>query len=78
MALASADIIVPVARRHWLSQAARRHPTVIAGTVILLLMVAIAAFAPFLGTVDPVAVSPVRRFRDAPKARAASELRGGS
>src|SRR5271163_2344144 len=63
MAFASTDFVAPVARRHWLRQAARRHPTVIAGTVILLLMVAIAVFAPFLGTVDPVAVSPVRRLR---------------
>jgi peptide/nickel transport system permease protein len=63
MAFASTDVVAPVARRHWLGEAARRHPTVIAGIVILLLMAAMAIFAPFLGTVDPVAVSPARRLR---------------
>jgi len=63
MVLASADIVAPVAQRRWLSQAVRRHPAVTAGLAILLLMAAIAVFAPFLGTVDPIAVSPIRRLR---------------
>jgi peptide/nickel transport system permease protein len=63
MALVSAEVVSAVAQRHWLSQAVRRHPTVMAGMVILLLMAAMAVFAPFLGTVDPVAVSPVHRLR---------------
>jgi len=41
----------------------RRHPTVIVGSTILVLMVAMAVFAPFLGTVDPQALSPIRRLR---------------
>ena len=41
----------------------RRHPTAIAGAVILLLMLAAAVLAPWLGTVDPEAVSPVKRLR---------------
>ena len=41
----------------------RRHPTAIAGGVVLLIMIAIALFAPWLGTVDPEAVAPVRRLK---------------
>lgn len=63
MAVAPADIAAPVAQRHWLREAVRRHPTVIAGSLILLLMVAIAVLAPYLGTVDPLTVAPVKRLR---------------
>ena len=41
----------------------RRHPTAIAGGLILLVMIAAAVFAPWLHTVDPEAVSPVKRLR---------------
>ena len=41
----------------------RRHPTAIAGGVILALMILLALLAPWLGTVDPQAVAPVRRLR---------------
>ena len=41
----------------------RRHPTAIVGAVILLAMIAMAVLAPWLGTVDPEAVSPVKRLR---------------
>ena len=41
----------------------RRHPTAIVGGVVLLLMILIAIFAPWLGTVDPQAVTPVRRLK---------------
>jgi peptide/nickel transport system permease protein len=63
MAIARADIAAPIAPRHWLRQAIRRHPSVAAGSLLLLLMVGAAIFAPYLGTVDPVAVSPVKRLR---------------
>jgi len=43
--------------------ALRRHPTAIFGAVVLLAMIAVAIFAPWLGTVDPQALSPVRRLR---------------
>jgi peptide/nickel transport system permease protein len=46
-----------------LREIVRRHPMVVAGSVLLLLMVAMAAFAPYLGTVDPQALSPIRRLR---------------
>jgi peptide/nickel transport system permease protein len=41
----------------------RRHPTAIVGGAVMLLMILIAVFAPWLGTVDPQAVSPVRRLK---------------
>jgi peptide/nickel transport system permease protein len=41
----------------------RRHPTAILGGAILLAMVLVAVFAPFLGTVDPQKVSPIFRLR---------------
>ena len=40
-----------------------RHPTAIAGGIVLLVMVLIALFAPWLGTVDPQAVSPIQRLK---------------
>jgi len=44
-------------------EALRRHPTAIAGGIVLLLMVAAAVLAPWLATVDPEAVAPVKRLR---------------
>jgi peptide/nickel transport system permease protein len=41
----------------------RRHPTAIAGGVILLFMVGVALAAPWLGTVDPQAVAPLQRLK---------------
>ncbi len=41
----------------------RRHPTVVFGSSLLLGLVLMAIFAPYLGTVDPQALSPIRRLR---------------
>ncbi|MDB5810573.1 MAG: peptide transporter permease [Betaproteobacteria bacterium] len=41
----------------------RRHPTAIVGGVVLLIMVLIAIFAPWLGTIDPQATAPIRRIK---------------
>jgi peptide/nickel transport system permease protein len=41
----------------------RRHPAVAVGGTLLLLMLLIAVFAPYLGTVDPTALAPARRTR---------------
>jgi len=62
MALASSEI-APVVQRHWLGEATRRHLTLMIGVLLLLAMVAMALLAPYLGTVDPVAVAPVKRLR---------------
>jgi peptide/nickel transport system permease protein len=49
----------------WLrfKDAFRRHPTAIGGAIVLLLMIVIAIAAPWLGTSDPLALSPIRRLR---------------
>jgi peptide/nickel transport system permease protein len=57
------DIAAPIAPRHWLAEAVRRHPTVAAGGLILVLIAAAAVLAPYLGTSDPLTVSPVKRLR---------------
>ena len=41
----------------------RRHPTAIVGALVLAAMVLIALLAPWLGTVDPQALSPIQRLR---------------
>jgi peptide/nickel transport system permease protein len=44
-------------------EAFRRHPTALIGGGILLCMVGMAIFAPWLGTIDPQAVAPIKRLR---------------
>jgi peptide/nickel transport system permease protein len=44
-------------------EALRRHPTAIAGALVLIAMVLIAVLAPWLGTTDPLALSPVERLK---------------
>jgi len=66
MAVAPADLtLTPIAARPrgWLRTFLRRHPTVVVGGGLLALMVAMAVFAPYLGTVDPQALAPIRRLR---------------
>jgi peptide/nickel transport system permease protein len=41
----------------------RRHPTIVIGGVLLGLMAFLAVFAPYLGTTDPQALSPIQRLR---------------
>ena len=65
MTVAPTGIVLPIvpARRGWFATYVRRHPTIVIGGGILSLMIAIAIFAPFLGTVDPVALAPAKRLR---------------
>ena len=49
--------------RQFVRDAFRRHPTAIIGGVVLVVMIAIAILAPWLWTVDPQAVSPIRRLK---------------
>ena len=44
-------------------EALRRHPTALLGAAVLLLLILMALLAPWLGTVDPQAISPIRRLR---------------
>lgn len=41
----------------------RRHPTIVAGALMLAIFIAVAVLAPLLGTVDPSAVAPSKRLR---------------
>ena len=67
MTTASIDLEADLAARRRargrIAEAIRRHPTVTLGSALLLLMVLIAIFAPYLGTVDPQALSPIKRLR---------------
>ena len=54
---------IPTRRRLTAMEFVRRHPTMLAGIVLLLTMVAIAVLAPYLGTVDPLRINPIRRLR---------------
>lgn len=40
-----------------------RHPTIFAGGLLVTLMICIAFFAPYLGTVDPTSLAPAKRLR---------------
>ncbi len=63
---ASPPVVTPVnSGTAWrrLGAALRRHPTAIAGGITLLVMVLVAVLAPWLGTVDPTDVSPIRRLK---------------
>src|SRR5690606_96080 len=57
----SASIAAASNKRKPLWQLALRNPNVIFGGLILLIMLAIAIFAPFLGTVDPTRIDPAAR-----------------
>jgi peptide/nickel transport system permease protein len=57
----SAAIASASAKRKSLWALAARNPAVIFGSVILLVMVAIAVLAPYLGTVDPTRIDPAAR-----------------
>ena len=46
-----------------IKDALRRHPTAILGAIVLLALIAMAILAPYLGTIDPQAISPARRLR---------------
>jgi len=48
---------------HRFQDAFRRHPTAILGGIVLATMVLIALLAPWLGTVDPQALSPASRLK---------------
>ncbi|HEY7384735.1 MAG TPA: ABC transporter permease [Beijerinckiaceae bacterium] len=57
------DILPPVRRRSGVIGFVQRRPTIALGLALLLAMTLIALLAPFLGTVDPTALSPAKRLR---------------
>jgi peptide/nickel transport system permease protein len=60
---AMGDLFPPVKARRGLLGFARRHPAIALGGTLVVAMLAIALFAPWLGTVDPTALAPARRTR---------------
>jgi peptide/nickel transport system permease protein len=66
MTVAPTDLALlaaPVLRRGGVRTYVRRHPTIVVGGALLGLMAMSAIFAPWLGTVDPQALSPINRLR---------------
>jgi peptide/nickel transport system permease protein len=66
MAVIQPDIALPalaVPRERRVRRYIRRHPTIIVGGALLLVMIVMAVFAPWLGTSDPQALSPIKRLR---------------
>lgn len=64
VAPAMPDVLPPSKVRRGLSGFVYRHPTIAFGTALLILMLLIAVLAPYLGTVDPTALSPAKRTRE--------------
>jgi peptide/nickel transport system permease protein len=67
MSLAPAELArltapAPAARRG-IPDLLHRYPTVAAGAALLLIMILIAVLAPYLGTVDPQSLAPIKRLR---------------
>jgi peptide/nickel transport system permease protein len=58
------DLLAPAKRRGPVLDFCIRHPTIAIGGTLILFMIAIAIFAPWLGTVDPTALAPSKRIRE--------------
>ena len=57
------ELLLPIKIRRGFVGFLSNHPTVAIGGALLLLLVLVAIFAPYLGTVDPTALAPARRTR---------------
>ena len=66
------DLLRPVKVRRGVLGFLRNHPTVAIGGALLLCLVLIGIFAPYLGTVDPTAIAPAKRTRAPSAERAGS------
>jgi peptide/nickel transport system permease protein len=58
------DILPAVKLRSGVAGLIWRHPAIAIGSALLLAMLFIAVFAPWIGTVDPTALAPARRTRE--------------
>jgi peptide/nickel transport system permease protein len=61
------EVLPPRRERGRVMRFVVRHPTIVAGGLLLSVMVFIAIAAPWLGTTDPESISPIHRLR-APQA----------
>jgi peptide/nickel transport system permease protein len=59
-----ADVLPPPKERGRAMTFVHRHPTIVLGGALLLVMVLIGVLAPWLGTVDPTALAPAKRTRE--------------
>jgi len=57
------DLMLPAKVRRGVLGFLRNNPTVVIGGVLLLCLILIGIFAPYLGTVDPTAIAPAKRTR---------------
>ncbi len=57
------DVLPPRRKRGRIAGMIYRNPTVVVGGALLFIIVFIAIFAPYLGTVDPTALAPAKRTR---------------
>ncbi len=60
------DVLPPRRERGRTAMFIYRYPTIAIGGFLLALILLVAVFAPFLGTVDPTALAPSRRTRPPP------------
>jgi peptide/nickel transport system permease protein len=58
------DLLPPVKLRRGFGGFVRRHPAIAVGGAIVLAMLLIAVFSPYLGTLDPTTIAPARRTRE--------------
>jgi peptide/nickel transport system permease protein len=63
IAQALPDLMMPVKVRRGVVGFLRNNPTVAIGGALLVILVLIGIFAPYLGTVDPTAIAPAKRMR---------------
>ncbi|MBL8703239.1 MAG: ABC transporter permease [Rhodospirillales bacterium] len=64
MSAGAIDLPAAKPRRSAVWTAIRRNPTITIGMAIMLALVAVAVFAPYLGTVDPMKINPIQRLRE--------------
>jgi peptide/nickel transport system permease protein len=57
------DLMLPAKVRRGVLGFLRNNPTVAIGGALLLILILIGIFAPYLGTVDPTAIAPAKRTR---------------
>lgn len=57
------ELLQPVRIRRGIIGFLRGHPTVAIGGALLIVLILIGIFAPYLGTVDPTALAPAKRTR---------------
>lgn len=63
LAHVKAELFPPARKQYRILAFASKYPNVIVGTLLLLIVIALSIFAPWLGTTDPTLIAPTRRTR---------------